>query len=711
MSTLVGNTYVQASSNDPGGVGFGFFWAQNDTGLLYIRNTTNSAWTFVGNTGITSLGDVSIQPGPQYPFTSGLVTNAQIQSALVPVFTSTNFTATAGQTLFSPIPTYTPGATNLSVYLNGSRLALTLDYTETSATSFTLIIGAQAGDSVVAVTGQNQNGYTTASMINFAQPLSGAVVQTVQTKLQETINALDFGADPSGAVNATAGLVNFYNACITTGRDGYIPGGTYKITPGTLIFNSAQTNKPWPNIRTADNLVVFSVDPATNVNAPILQWTNGVSSGSTYQWLGGSHGGITIIDATGQTAPLRCGVSLQGWRGPVFPGRWAFYGLPGDAIKVPYGATYQDQYAVNWAMWDMIDANNCTGYAINNLGMYSMDSWKIKALNSNQNLAGGVFGLGDGTWIGDYSCSGPGWAIDDGTQAGTDNPGFSWGAGPVNRNVIDVAEFDTVQYGVRLNKASFCSFKKIRITYRYQGAFVYWPLTSFDICGGSNSNVNNCDINVWYRIEAGGLIGNLNPFTNMHNSGQVTNFQMDNLIQDDAALGVGNAQLVTGYINSATVRVSKSSEDVVNTLDRPIGLAYGSNAVTVIVSGGFGTSASKVPFASVPFSPYSSPLTVVGGLTTFTAPRNGLYQFGLQIPMTLTVGTRVRLGFWDGTYVHGGIYAYQVNAGIQTYLASCCLYLNSGATINPMADTNLGSSSAATPFFQNDEVQFSVRGL
>ena len=128
MSTLIGNMYVQPSSNDPGSVGFGYMWSQSDTGLLYIRNTSNSAWTFVGNTGLTSLGDVSIQPGPQYPWTSGLITAAQIGSVLTPTFTVTPYTATANQTLFSGVPTYTPGASTLSVYQNGARLVLTLDY-------------------------------------------------------------------------------------------------------------------------------------------------------------------------------------------------------------------------------------------------------------------------------------------------------------------------------------------------------------------------------------------------------------------------------------------------------------------------------------------------------------------------------------------------------------------------------------------------------
>lgn len=231
MSTLIGNMYVQPSSNDPGSVGFGYMWSQSDTGLLYIRNTSNSAWTFVGNTGLTSLGDVSIQPGPQYPWTSGLITAAQIGSVLTPTFTVTPYTATANQTLFSGVPTYTPGASTLSVYQNGARLVLTLDYLETSSTSFTLINGAQAGDTVVATTGQNLNGVTPAANISYLLPAVGAVAETVQTKLQQTVSVLDFGADPTGATDSTAAIQKAINAASNANTvELHFPAGIYNYT-------------------------------------------------------------------------------------------------------------------------------------------------------------------------------------------------------------------------------------------------------------------------------------------------------------------------------------------------------------------------------------------------------------------------------------------------------------------------------------------------
>lgn len=53
---LVGSTYIQPSSSDPGAVGFGYKWAQTDTANLYYRNSGNTAWVLAGNTDQTYMG-------------------------------------------------------------------------------------------------------------------------------------------------------------------------------------------------------------------------------------------------------------------------------------------------------------------------------------------------------------------------------------------------------------------------------------------------------------------------------------------------------------------------------------------------------------------------------------------------------------------------------------------------------------------------------
>lgn len=56
---LVGFRYIQSSTMDPGAVGFGYQWAQTDTGNLYERNTSNTAWVIVGNINQTYLGQLN----------------------------------------------------------------------------------------------------------------------------------------------------------------------------------------------------------------------------------------------------------------------------------------------------------------------------------------------------------------------------------------------------------------------------------------------------------------------------------------------------------------------------------------------------------------------------------------------------------------------------------------------------------------------------
>ena len=48
-AVLVGNTYIGISAEDPGSVGFGYFWAQSDTGNYYARDTGDASWVFIMN--------------------------------------------------------------------------------------------------------------------------------------------------------------------------------------------------------------------------------------------------------------------------------------------------------------------------------------------------------------------------------------------------------------------------------------------------------------------------------------------------------------------------------------------------------------------------------------------------------------------------------------------------------------------------------------
>jgi hypothetical protein len=60
---LVGNTFYQSSALDPGTGYAMYYWNQTDTGLVYIRNASDTAWVLVGNANQIYLGQLSTQGG------------------------------------------------------------------------------------------------------------------------------------------------------------------------------------------------------------------------------------------------------------------------------------------------------------------------------------------------------------------------------------------------------------------------------------------------------------------------------------------------------------------------------------------------------------------------------------------------------------------------------------------------------------------------
>lgn len=91
---------------------------------------------------------------------------------------STDLTATAGQTVFASAGSYTPGF--VQVYRNGARLG-NADFTATNGTTITLAVGAAAGDLVTI------EYYTLTSLVN-ALPLTGGTV-TGSTTFNSLISA------------------------------------------------------------------------------------------------------------------------------------------------------------------------------------------------------------------------------------------------------------------------------------------------------------------------------------------------------------------------------------------------------------------------------------------------------------------------------------------------------------------------------------------
>jgi hypothetical protein len=67
--------------------------------------------------------------------------------------------------------------------------------------------------------------------VTYDPPLTGAVATTVEAKLAQTISVLDFGADPTGAIDSTSAI----QAALDTGKNVYLPQGVYKTSAALTI--------------------------------------------------------------------------------------------------------------------------------------------------------------------------------------------------------------------------------------------------------------------------------------------------------------------------------------------------------------------------------------------------------------------------------------------------------------------------------------------
>ena len=144
-----------------------------------------------------------------------------------------SFTATQGQTVFTLTNfDYSPGNNNLAVFVNGSKQVSGTNYTETNVNTVTFTTGLNAGDIVEFLSNLSvAAGTIYATDINYNEGSTGAVTRTLESKLQEFVSVMDFGAFGNGTTNDTAACQAAINAVASAG------GGTVYFPPGTYLLN------------------------------------------------------------------------------------------------------------------------------------------------------------------------------------------------------------------------------------------------------------------------------------------------------------------------------------------------------------------------------------------------------------------------------------------------------------------------------------------
>ena len=207
---------------------------------------------------------------------------------------STDLTATAGQTVFASAGSYTPGF--VVVYRNGARLG-NADFTATNGTTITLANAAAAGDLVTI------EYYTLTSLVN-ALPLTGGTV-TGSVTIQGSLQASGVATNLYPLVSSTAQASTSGTSIDFTG----IPSWVKRIT---VMLNTVSTNGGSAlliQIGSSGGIETTGYDSIATTTTTTNNTTRGAGSTSGYLLSGSPNGAA----ATPSGAITLVNISSNAW--------------------------------------------------------------------------------------------------------------------------------------------------------------------------------------------------------------------------------------------------------------------------------------------------------------------------------------------------------------------------------------------------------------
>jgi hypothetical protein len=254
--------------------------------------------------------------------------------------TVTDFTATSGQTIFTP-PSYTSGF--IDVYRNGIKLGAA-DYTATNGTTVTLTTASVAGDLVEIVS------FYVSSVLNAIPAQAGAVGSTY---LASNLNLINPSLSGQTLINASN------------------PIKSYSVA--SIAFNGQTQNG-------------FDIQNTSSSYAGTLGFWNSTGSNIGYLTMGqtgvtlnvGTNGGVTFNNSSAVSS----GNTLNDYE----TGTWTPTDVSGAGLSYTLGATSYTKIG------NMVYASCVITFPSNSNGLANAFSLPFSAASYVNNLFGGVVG-------------------------------------------------------------------------------------------------------------------------------------------------------------------------------------------------------------------------------------------------------------------------------------------------------------------------------
>jgi hypothetical protein len=219
----------------------------------------------IGNTSGNTLTKATLTAGAGITITNGAGSiSIAATGASGNSITSYAYTATAGQTVFTGL-SYTPGNNGLSVYVNGSKQLVSVNYIETNTTTVTFVSGLNVGDVVEM------------EVIAAIVGLSGVTGVTGTAPIVST-----GGSTPAISIPAATSSVNGYLTStdwttFNNKQAALVSGTNIKTVGGTSLLGSGDVN----TIGNATNAVNVAITDDTTTNSDYYVTFVTASSGNT----------------------------------------------------------------------------------------------------------------------------------------------------------------------------------------------------------------------------------------------------------------------------------------------------------------------------------------------------------------------------------------------------------------------------------------------